>query len=89
MLLEITQPKSTIGRGLNKLILGMVIPSVARLRGGLPAARMMDYFWDTVENCVSPDVILTALREAGFGAARRKVTGGILSEYIGISGASL
>ena len=89
LLLEITQPKSTIGRGLNKLILGVVIPSVARLRGGLPAARMMDYFWETVENCVSPDVILTALREAGFGAASRRVTGGILSEYSGISGASL
>jgi len=84
LLLEITQPTSAVGRRLNQLFLGTVIPGVARLRGGAAAARMMDYFWDTVENCVSPEVILSALRDAGLSGARRTVTGGILSEYLGI-----
>ena len=84
LLLEITQPASAFGRRLNALILGTIIPRVARLWGGAAAGRMMDYFWDTVENCVSPEVILSALRDAGFPGATRSVTGGILSEYHGI-----
>jgi demethylmenaquinone methyltransferase/2-methoxy-6-polyprenyl-1,4-benzoquinol methylase len=83
LLLEITQPASAIGRRLNKLVLGRVIPRVARLWGGAPAGRMMDYFWDTVENCVAAETILSALRQAGFPGATRTVAGGILSEYTG------
>ena len=44
---------------------------------------MMDYFWDTIETCVPPEVILDALRDAGFPNATRRVTGGVLSEYLG------
>ena len=33
---------------------------------GRRGAQMMDYFWDTVKNCVPPDAILSALRDAGF-----------------------
>lgn len=84
LLLEITQPSSSGGRQLNKLLLGTLIPAVARLRGGRPAVQMMDYFWDTVENCVSPETILRALRAAGFPDAKRRVTGGVLSEYMGV-----
>ena len=84
LLLEITQPASAIGRRLNALILGTIIPGVARLWRGPAAARMMSYFWDTVENCVAPEVIISALRDAGFPGAMRTVTGGILSEYHGI-----
>lgn len=84
LLLELTQPQSAAGRRLNQLFLGTVVPGLARLWGGAAAARMMDYFWDTVKNCVSPDVILSALRDAGFPEPTRTVTGGILSEYRGM-----
>ena len=84
LLLEITQPASVTGRWLNGLVLGTLIPGLARLWGGASAARMMDYFWDTVENCVSPEVILSALRGSGFPDATRTVTGGILSAYTGV-----
>ncbi len=84
LILELTQPTSAAGRQINKLILGRLIPGVARLWGGAPAARMMAYFWETIEHCVPPETILSALREAGFPDARRQVTGGILSEYTGI-----
>jgi demethylmenaquinone methyltransferase/2-methoxy-6-polyprenyl-1,4-benzoquinol methylase len=30
------------------------------------SARLMHYFWDTIENCVAPDVILEQLSATGF-----------------------
>lgn len=83
LILELSQPDSAAGRWLTRLYLGSVVPAVARLTGGAGSGRMMEYFWDTIENCVSPVEIVAALREAGFSDARRRVTGGVLSEYIG------
>ena len=83
LLLEISQPRSGVGRWLNRLYLRTLVPFVTRVGTSTHAARMMDYFWDTIENCVSPDVILDALRAAGFSNARRNVKGGVLSEYLG------
>ena len=60
-----------------------VVPLVTRVgTGSRPAARLMEYYWDTIENCVPPEVILDALRQAGF-EARRTVFGALLSEYVG------
>jgi demethylmenaquinone methyltransferase/2-methoxy-6-polyprenyl-1,4-benzoquinol methylase len=84
LLLELTQPASGFGRRLNKLVLGGVVPVVARSWGGAPAGRMMDYFWDTIENCVAAETILSALRQAGFPGVTRSVMGGVLSEYSGV-----
>ena len=84
LVLEITQPATTVGRTLNRAFLGTLVPGIARLWKGAAAAQMMDYFWDTVENCVPPDAILSALGSAGFPGAARTVTGGILSEYLGV-----
>ena len=84
LVLEITQPHSAVGRWLNRFYLRTVVPTVTRIGTRAAAAsRMMDYFWDTIETCVPPDVILGVLRETGFPNATRRVTGGILSEYLG------
>ena len=84
LLLEITQPRSAVGRWLNRLYLRNLVPGVTRVgTGAVAASRMMDYFWDTIETCVPPEVILDALKNAGFPNATRSVTGGILSEYLG------
>lgn len=84
LVLEITQPRSAFGRWLNRFYLRTLVPGVARLGTGTPAAsRMMDYFWDTIETCVPPDVILNVLQEAGFARAQRSVSGGVFSEYVG------
>lgn len=83
LVLEITQPSSRVGRWLNRLYLRNVVPSIARIGTGAEAARrMMDYFWDTIENCVPPATISSALRESGFESVERKVTGAVLSEYL-------
>ena len=84
LVLEITQPRSAVGRWANRFYLRTVVPTVTRIgTRAVAASRMMDYFWDTIETCVPPDVILKALRESGFPTARRKVTGGVLSEFLG------
>jgi demethylmenaquinone methyltransferase/2-methoxy-6-polyprenyl-1,4-benzoquinol methylase len=88
LIMEITQPRSRAGRWFTRLYLRTIVPALAQFSTGAAAARtMMDYFWDTIESCVPPDVILSAMREAGFSNAARKVTGGILSEYTGTKAA--
>lgn len=82
VILEAAQPETGVARRLNKLFLQTLVPRVAQLSTGHPEAkRMMDYFWDTIEQCVPPDVILGALAHAGF-SAERSVTGGVLSQYL-------
>ncbi len=83
LVLEMTQPGSAWGRWLNRLYLGVVVPRAAVFSvGRANARRMMEYFWDTIEHCVPPETILAAIRDSGFADARRKVSGGILSEYL-------
>jgi demethylmenaquinone methyltransferase/2-methoxy-6-polyprenyl-1,4-benzoquinol methylase len=81
LLLEITPPRRRIAFRLVKLYLGGVVPWLARLRGGPGAQVLMEYYWDTVERCVQPAVILNALGEAGFVQVARRVEKGVLSEY--------
>jgi demethylmenaquinone methyltransferase / 2-methoxy-6-polyprenyl-1,4-benzoquinol methylase len=84
LLLEITQPRSSWARRCNRMLLRTLLPGIVGVRTGAPAARrMMDYFWDTIERCVPPEVILAALQDAGFPNATRKVSGGVLSVYSG------
>lgn len=83
LILELTEPRSSAGRWLNRLYLKTLVPGVARLTTDAPAARrMMRYFWDTIETCVPPEVILAALRDAGFLDVTRNVRGVVLSEYV-------
>ena len=84
LLLEITRPSSRLQHHLLKLYLGRIVPFLARFgRGGRTSQELMEYYWDTIESCVPPEVILGALREAGFSNVERTVQNGILSEYAG------
>lgn len=81
LILEMTQPESSFGRSLTRFYLGVAVPQLAAFSvGRKDARRMMEYFWDTIEQCVPPPAILGAMQACGF-TAERKVTGGILSEY--------
>jgi demethylmenaquinone methyltransferase/2-methoxy-6-polyprenyl-1,4-benzoquinol methylase len=83
LLLEITRPASWLGYRLARLYLKRLVPLVTligtRSRG---AARLMEYYWDTIEGCVPPAAILEALRGAGFVDVERRSRGGLLSEYL-------
>jgi demethylmenaquinone methyltransferase/2-methoxy-6-polyprenyl-1,4-benzoquinol methylase len=83
VILELTQPRSRMARGMNRIYLQSIVPRIASLaRGGKSARVMMEYFWDTIEKCVPPETILTALRDSGLSDCRRRVTGLVLSEYL-------
>lgn len=45
------------------------------------AGLLSRYYWDTIETCVAPHVIIDALQRAGFTGVNRRVFGGLLSEY--------
>ena len=82
LLLEITPPASAFGHRLLGFYLGRVVPLVARLGRSRHGAReLWEYYWDTVEQCVPPEVILAALADAGFARRERGVEMGVFSEY--------
>jgi demethylmenaquinone methyltransferase/2-methoxy-6-polyprenyl-1,4-benzoquinol methylase len=60
-----------------------VLPVIMRLRTRNPHARTLTrYYWDTIASCVSPDIIVAVLRQAGFAGVERRVFGGVVSEYV-------
>jgi len=83
VVLELTQPQNAAARWLNKVYMRSIVPRMAAVGSNGKAARvMMEYFWDTIEQCVPPETILKALRDSGLSDCRRRVTGAVLSEYL-------
>jgi len=84
MILEITAPRSGVSRHILRVYFEKVLPRVMRLRtASAEAELLLRYYWDTIAHCVPPDVILESLRSSGFVDVKRRVRGGLLSEYTG------
>ncbi len=84
MILEITLPRSAVGRHVFRAYFEKVLPRVTRLStGSAEAELLMQYYWDTIAHCVPPDMILGVLGSSGFVDIEHRVRGGLLSEYIG------
>lgn len=82
LILEITAPESRVPRAFLGAYMGRVVPAAIRIRSRSErAAKLFRYYWETTRDCVRPEVILDALREAGFADAKRNVSMGIFSEY--------
>jgi len=82
--LEITPPKRRLAHVFIKLYLKTIVPSATRLfSSNREAARLMSYYWDTIEQCVPAPAILDAMQAAGLSSPERSVTAGIFSEYTG------
>lgn len=85
LILEITPPRSRLAYRALELYLGTAVPLLARLgRHGRTSQVLMRYYWDTIESCVEPSVILSTLTAAGFSHVERRVEKGILSDYTAI-----
>ena len=90
LILEITAPASRPARALLGAYMGHVVPTGIRIRTrSARAAELFRYYWETTRDCVRPEVILDALREAGFAEAKRGVALGIFSEYSAVKPRSL
>lgn len=85
LILELTLPRSSAARFFLKLYFRYTLPAVVRLfMRSKEAARMMWYYWDTMETVVSPDTVIGALERAGFSKVKRYVSVGLFSEYEGV-----
>ena len=81
-LLELTRPEGAGSRALLRLYMRGLIPLAARLVAHhADTPELMRYYWDTIEACAAPTLILAAIRAAGFVEVRRYVELGIFSEY--------
>lgn len=82
LLLEIARPQGRLAYAATRLYLGQVVPGlIARLGGGERARLLMRYYWDTIDRCVPPPVILDALAAAGFSDIGCDVQLGIFRAY--------
>ncbi|MFZ5788968.1 MAG: class I SAM-dependent methyltransferase [Acidobacteriota bacterium] len=85
LILEMTPPRSPIGRALLRAYVRGVVPLLARpLMRSSDTGFLWQYFWDTVETCVPPGDILDALESVGFINVRRTLVIGMFSEYTGV-----
>jgi demethylmenaquinone methyltransferase/2-methoxy-6-polyprenyl-1,4-benzoquinol methylase len=82
LILEVTKPSSRIGNFFFRLYFGRVYPALTQLFTRSRDARdMMRYYWETMDACVPPEVVLDALRAAGFQEVKRIKMMGLFSEY--------
>jgi demethylmenaquinone methyltransferase/2-methoxy-6-polyprenyl-1,4-benzoquinol methylase len=85
LLLEITKPSNPVGAALLKAYFNGVYPWLARMFTGSEAARdLMKYYWETIEACIRPELILEALNKTGFRQVKRDSRFGVLSEYTAV-----
>jgi demethylmenaquinone methyltransferase/2-methoxy-6-polyprenyl-1,4-benzoquinol methylase len=83
LILEITRPKTRFAMALLKGYMRLVVPAAAWfVSRGHDTPKLWRYYWDTIEACIPPDAVLSALREAGFTEARQHVELGIFSEFV-------
>lgn len=89
LILEITRPAGRVAFQLMRLYLRKIVPAVGWLRRrNKSTLKLLHYYWATIEECVPPPVILSALEASGFKNVKRTTTGGILSEYVAQRGQS-
>jgi demethylmenaquinone methyltransferase/2-methoxy-6-polyprenyl-1,4-benzoquinol methylase len=82
LILELTLPTNRAARFFLKLYFKYTLPAVVRVfTGSKEAARMMWYYWDTMETVVPPETVVETLRRAGFSEVERRVSIGLFSEY--------
>jgi demethylmenaquinone methyltransferase / 2-methoxy-6-polyprenyl-1,4-benzoquinol methylase len=84
-ILESHVPESKIGHSLTRFVWARLIPGLTLMSTRSQDAKLlMDFYWDTVEKCVPPATIVSAMRDAGFEMARSKVVvPGAFCEYVG------
>jgi demethylmenaquinone methyltransferase/2-methoxy-6-polyprenyl-1,4-benzoquinol methylase len=84
LLLEIARPATPWRRALAGLYFGRLVPMLSRwTTASRESETLMRYYWDTIENCVAPEVILRALAAAGFAEVRCHAELGLFRAYLG------
>jgi demethylmenaquinone methyltransferase/2-methoxy-6-polyprenyl-1,4-benzoquinol methylase len=81
-ILELTRPASPMAAAPLRLFMTKIVPAVAQVvRRGDDAARLMRFYWDSIDACVPPADVMRALESQGL-KAKRGVSLGMFSEYV-------
>ena len=85
LILEISRPHSPLQLQLTKFFLKFVAPKLTQWKTrNQQAVKIMRYFWDTIERCVPPAQITSALEKAGFHQLKvSQLAGGLIRDYSG------
>jgi demethylmenaquinone methyltransferase / 2-methoxy-6-polyprenyl-1,4-benzoquinol methylase len=83
LLLEIGRPTRPLARALVAAYLGRLVPLLCRWAIGARTHQLMDYYWQTIEHCVAPEVILAAMAQSGFVEVGCRVDFDLLRSYLG------
>ncbi len=83
LFLELARPRSVVGRQLAKLyirqFLSWTFYAITREEA---VRKALQYWWDTTEHCVAPEVVLDLLSRAAFvSCTSNERMGGVLREY--------
>jgi len=82
VVLEITKPAGRVGTAVLKAYMRSVVPLIAKaVARRHDTSELWRYYWDTIEACIPPESVMSALRAAGFEDVQRHVELGIFSEY--------
>lgn len=84
LLLEVSRPSKVLNRLLASLFLGEVVPRLSRLTTGEPEAEaLMRYHWQTMERCVAPEIVMTAMAASGLLDVRCKTDLDLFRSFVG------
>jgi len=85
LILEISRPATALGLMFCRLYFRDFLPWLSRvITGSNDAREMMAYYWETIDACVPPEVIVTALVDAGFTDVNRRVEIGVCSQFTAV-----
>ena len=61
------------------------MPKICRtITGSGEVQQLMEYYWETIDQCVSPAVVLDALRDSGFVDGQRIAGLDLFSDYTAV-----
>src|SRR5688572_6651145 len=81
-ILEITRPRTRVHLAMMKAYMRFVVPAITRLTTRRADTQLLwQYYWDTIEQCVPAERIISALSAAGFGDVKHHLELGMFSEY--------
>ncbi len=85
--LELTRPKGAIRQALLRAYMKGLIPCLSRIatpdrenRAG--TTLLWHYYWETIESCVEPETVMSAMSQAGFAHVGRRVRLGLFSDFV-------
>ena len=83
-IMEISRPRNRLARSFLRFHIAVIVPVLARLTGRhANVKRLWEYYGDTIEAAIEPELILATLRRVGFIDVTCYVTLGVFREYTG------